>query len=376
MGAHPHDSARKDQLIGAIQFAESLPERHCKSDIFKQFGFSNSAGWKVLREKNTNRTIKGKETRGRKKALSDEALATLERFIETEGFDARAMKWEAMPAAAGLDLDHSPSGTTIRRAIQSRDFRVCMACQKKWTSQELSSTREEYCRSMLEKYPQKEDWHQMRFTGETHFSFDPQGRVPVHVHRRPWERICPDCLIENRQPEDELDAKHLHTTKRLHAWAAVGYNGFKDGLHWYEVPPNLPGKLNLQTYHEKILQPIVGAWVAHGDHFVLEEDDASGHSGRIGNNIVKQWKEQHGIVNVFNCAQSPDLIANPIEKAWRGPKNYVRRHRQPHWDEATLKSVAQDGFNAISPATVNSWIDAIPQILSDCVSMEGSITGR
>ncbi|KAH8746951.1 hypothetical protein F5883DRAFT_584982 [Diaporthe sp. PMI_573] len=110
------DTPKKNRLIGAIQFADSLPTRHFRSDIFKQFGFGKSAGWRALREEHSDhRTFNHafEETRGRPKALSDDNLAVLERFIESEGFITRTTPWEAMPAAAGLDLDPPPSKWTI-----------------------------------------------------------------------------------------------------------------------------------------------------------------------------------------------------------------------------------------------------------------------
>lgn len=239
-----------------------MPQRYFRSDIFKQFGFRKIAGWRALREAHPDhRTFSNafEETRGRLKALSDEDFAIFEKFLESEGFDGRTTPWAAMPAAAGLDLDSEPSGRTIQRALKTRDFRFCVACQKSWISSKLEDVREEYCRCMLEKYSRSEDWHYVRFTDEVHFGYGPQGRV--YVCRRPWERTCLDCFVEKKAPEKEFDAKQ----KRYYAWGAVGYDGFKDGLHWYDVPSNTNGKMNFQTYHDAIFQPIVGVWVVRGD---------------------------------------------------------------------------------------------------------------
>lgn len=80
MGAIPHDTPKKNQLIGAVKFADSLPTRHFRSDIFKQFGFGKTAGWKALREAHPDhRTFTNafQETRGRPRALSDDNLAVV-----------------------------------------------------------------------------------------------------------------------------------------------------------------------------------------------------------------------------------------------------------------------------------------------------------
>lgn len=122
--------------------------------------------------------------------------------------------------------------------------------------------------------------------------------------RRPWERNCPDCVVEKRQPP----ARDL---KRLHAWAAVGWN-FKSPLIWYDVPGNTNGKMSLKVYRDQILEPIVGQWLRNGESFVLEEDNDSGH-GTGKSNIVRTWKQKNGLTSFFNCSNSPDIP--PIEKA-------------------------------------------------------------
>jgi len=55
--------------------------------------------------------------------------------------------------------------------------------------------------------------------------------------------------------------------------------------------------MSMQVYRDVILEGEVAKWLTRGDQFVLEEDGDSGHGG--GNsgkrNIVKAWKEEHGL---------------------------------------------------------------------------------
>lgn len=368
-----HNTSKQDRILGALDYLQSKKIPHSKNDVFKHFNVGKSSGYKILREaqqlenpadqRNFHQTHI--ETRGRKRILTPSRLAAIERLIETDSFNAHTIPWAAMPAAAGLNVELS--GETIRRAIKTIKFRSCIVCEKQWVSPKLASTRQEYCRRSLEARPRSEDWRTFRFTDEVHFSYGPQGKI--WVCRRPWERACGNCLVEKELLQQELDPKQ----KRLCAWAAVGYNGFRDGLYWYDVPGNLNGKISQQFYHDMILEPIVGEWVRRGDNFILEEDNISGYSGK-GKNVVTMWKADHNIVNVFNCPQSPDLVASPIEKALQGPKEFIRR--QPSWDVATLKTAAQEGFNALTTASVNRWIDEIPDILKACIENEGYITAQ
>ncbi|KAK4202201.1 hypothetical protein QBC40DRAFT_277145, partial [Triangularia verruculosa] len=126
-----------------------------------------------------------------------------------------------LPAAAGLNVDYHPR--TVRRAVKDINLRIYIICKHKYISPKAKLRREEFARVILEKYPNKEDWYYIRFFNECHFGWGPQGRV--HIIRRPWERYCGDCLLEQDEPEEK-------DTKRLYYWAAIGHD-FKSDLTYY-----------------------------------------------------------------------------------------------------------------------------------------------
>lgn len=68
--------------------------------------------------------------------------------------------------------------------------------------------------------------------------------------------------------------------------------------------------MSQQVYIDQILEPIVKPWLMAGHDFALEEDGDSGH-GPGKNNIVRTWKNKHGLNHYFNCPSSLDL--SPIE---------------------------------------------------------------
>jgi hypothetical protein len=55
---------------------------------------------------------------------------------------------------------------------------------------------------------------------------------------------------------------------------------------------------------------------------VLEEDNDSGY-GLGKSNIVRPWKQKHGLQYYLNCHSSPDLAS--IENAWHPAKQYVKK---------------------------------------------------
>ena len=85
--------------------------------------------------------------------------------------------------------------------------------------------------------------------------------------------------------------------KRHHFWAAA-WHDFKSFIYFYDVSGNKNGKMSQRVYIDQILDPIVKPWLDQGHNFVLEEDGDSGH-GPGKSNIVRTWKEEHGLEHYF-----------------------------------------------------------------------------
>ena len=181
---------------------------------------------------------------------------------------------------------------------------------------------------MKKRYTKPKDWYRVRFSDEVHFGYGPQGKLRIIC--KPGERYCPDCIQEEKEPEEKDKKCH-------HCWAAMGHD-FKSDIHFYEVLGNTNGKMSQRVYIDQILQPVVKPWIEAHHDFVLEEDGDSGH-GPGKSNIVRTWKESNGLEFYFNCHSSPDLA--PIENCWQPVKQHL--HKYPHWDDNTL-ALAQPFF--------------------------------
>ena len=172
---------------------------------------------------------------------------------------------------------------------------------------------------MLQRYPNPDDWKHIQFSDLVHPGYGPSQTT--YVIRKPGQRYCPGCICHNPPGEDK-------STKREHAWAAVGWN-FKSDLIFYEAKsPN--GKMSHEVYVNQILEP-VKPWFECGDDFVLEEDGGSGHGGNqhawkgadapppktkrsVAENPVQCWKRENGLKFYFNCHSPSDF--SPIENCW------------------------------------------------------------
>lgn len=352
----PNRSAVK----AVVDFNQSHGIKFSKTAVFDHFGVARRTGWRILagNPRRLHNDPLRHDNRGRKKIITSQQLRKMHYLLQNEGFDIRSMTWEQLGAQVGIEGVHIQ---TIRTAMGSMDYHKCIACQKGWVSAPTAANRVRYAQEMLHKYPNKEDWHHVRFSDEVHFGWGPQGKL--RIIRRPGERYCPDCLQERDEPVEK-------DRKRLHCWAAVGYN-FKSSMVFYNVPGNSNGKMSLQVYKNTILEPIIGAWLKRGDNFALEEDGDSGHGTGKNRNICRVWKEENHLDYFFNCAQSPDL--SPIENCWMIPKQHVRK--VPHWDDETTKELIIEGWGQVSQEYINRQVESMPQRLRDVINSGGKLTG-
>ena len=360
-----HKTPKKAKVQGMYQFALAQQDRFgtpfFKSDIFRIAGVSKTRGNAIL--KDYPRTFKNNpfvdETRGRKRILTEEDVDKMEKVIWDHGIEGRMLSYHGLLQEAGVEKELSQR--TIQRALGQRDWRRCIACQRSFVNAKLAEKRCEEARKSLEHRPRPEDWRDIYFTDEFHVSSGASGRV--WILRKPGERYCPDCIVE--RPDKEEDR---HTA---HFWGAVGYDFKMESLHEYQIPSNNNGKMTQAYYRDHILDGIVKPWMEEGRSFILEEDGDSGHGPR-GNNIVKSWKEKNGLRHYFNCPGSPDWP--PIEKAWRLPKSEVKSRMCLTHDD--LVEAVQDGWQKLDQATINEWVDQIPEILQQTLDLDGKMSGN
>ena len=286
------------QEIARFNEAHGIP--FYKNDLFRYYDVSKQTGYRILHESASvcryHNDSKQKETQRRKSLIDANSMREMERLLQEEGIEARALTWAQLGYEVGLDC----SWRTIQRAMGSMDYRKCIACRKGWQSAKSARYREQWAQNMLQRYPKPEDWYRVRFSDEVHYGYGAQE--PLHIIRKPGERYCPDCIQRTEDPKKS-------EKKKIHAWAAIGYN-FKSNIMFYDISSNTNGKMTLQDYRDQILDPIIKLWIQRGDDFALEEDGDSGH-GTGKNNIVRKWKEENQLEYYFNCANSPDL--SPIE---------------------------------------------------------------
>ena len=226
--ATPH----KAMVQGTVSFLEAKGIPFYREDVFRHFGVSHTAGYKMLRTKTARRfdTLVHHNPRHRPCAVTAEKLKEMEAILENQGIEARCLTWEQLGMEVGLNV----SGCTIKSALETLKYRKCIACKKGWVNRQMVEKRVEYAHIMLEWYPRPEDWYHVHFSDEVHFGWGPQGKLLII--RKPGMRYCADCIQEEAQPMEK-------DKKRFHCWAAIGYN-FKSPIYFYDVPGNTNGKMS------------------------------------------------------------------------------------------------------------------------------------
>ena len=347
-------------LQGVASFCDAQNLPYSKSDLFRHFNVKERTGWAILANEYPRRRANNPfkpDKSGRPSKLTNNDLLKMDRILQDYGFDGRSLTWEQLAEEAGLE---DVSGRTVRRHMGTMGYRKCLACRKGWVSQQNAKRRVKWARDALDSRPFKEHWRDVRFSDEMHAGYNSEHTI--NIIRRPGERYCQDCIQHAPEP-DEADRK------RQHCWAAAGWN-FKSDIHFYEVPGNKNGKMSQHVYRDEILEKAVKPWLDANQSFVLEEDGDSGH-GPSKKNIVRTWKENHGLKFYFNCPFSPDLA--PIENCWQASKQELKKC--PRWDDQDIRDGVVEGWKGLSFKSINKWCDSMPERLRNVIDGDGQLTG-
>jgi transposase len=144
----------KSKIIkGAVEFCDKIGISYSKEDVFRTFNVSHATGWRALsnqprRHHNEPTTY---ETRGRHSKVTPQKIREMERILEEDEFEARALTWEQLGYEVGLEC----SERTIQRAMSTMDYHKCVVCRKGWVNEKTARRRVEWATVMLERYPEK-----------------------------------------------------------------------------------------------------------------------------------------------------------------------------------------------------------------------------
>ena len=307
------------------------------------------------------RRTQGPEKRGRKRKWSDQDLEAVKQTLDQHP-DVKFLNWNEIASASSLgDLMGPYEYMTLRnRYCEKYKSKKYIAIQKDELPQKIADRRVAFAKKMLQERPNPEDWEDVIFTDESHFSWGPEGKL--RVLREQGTRYNPEHIYHRcRKPQKE-------DIKRFHVWAGVGYN-FISPLIFYNSN-NSNRKMTQDCYIQQILEPYVKEWLHQGYRFTLEEDNDSGHGTLTTKNPIFAWKKANNLKWYGNAPYSLDLAI--IETCWSAPKQETRRI--PHYDDETLRGLILEGWDRHQYAGINKMIHSMPQRLKDVITLKGQYT--
>lgn len=164
------------------------------------------------------------EKRGKSRKVTLKHIRQIWRILEEDGFCSRALTWEQLGYEASLDV----RGDTIQFWMGTMEYHKCIACKKGWCNGKTKKWRKEHAEYWLPRYPTPEDWRHIRFSDECHYGYGPQGKL--RIIRKSGQRYCQDCIQEGDPKQEKVKDSDK---RRLHTWAAAGYD-FKSDLVYYD----------------------------------------------------------------------------------------------------------------------------------------------
>lgn len=90
-------------------------------DVFRHFHVSRTFGYEALRQESSRRWNNKPdviETRGRRSLITSQKIREMERILEEEGIEGRALTLQQLGYDVGLEC----SGRTVKRAMGTIDY--------------------------------------------------------------------------------------------------------------------------------------------------------------------------------------------------------------------------------------------------------------
>ena len=112
MDLRHYETPTKAKVQGAVEFCQKMGIPFFKADVFRTFNVEQRRGHELLRTepRRHHNVSEDSENRGRHRIISLKQIREMERILEEEGMEGRALTWEQLGYEIGLEC----SGATIK----------------------------------------------------------------------------------------------------------------------------------------------------------------------------------------------------------------------------------------------------------------------
>ena len=154
-----YDTPIRAKLQGIHEYLLDEGIVHDPRNLFKKYGVSERAGYRIIRKGASTRTRHHTElieTRGRRSKITGEQVREADRLLQEDELqlEGKRLTWEQVAMEVGADVVGRTMHNVLRPAL---NYEKCLACVKGWLADSPMQKRVEYAHIMLAKYPKPED---------------------------------------------------------------------------------------------------------------------------------------------------------------------------------------------------------------------------
>ena len=165
------ETPKKQRIVGAAQILEAKGISYTQKELTEIFEATPKQVRNAL-QSNSERTKKRSQIKAKNhQKLSERDVDRMCLFMDENKELVQDLNWQELLDQFGFDCHWE----IVRRRLHKRGYFIFKSVSFNWVEPELAAYRVKWCLIMLQRYPKKEDWYQVRWSDETHFGWGPEG---------------------------------------------------------------------------------------------------------------------------------------------------------------------------------------------------------
>nr|GAT45076.1 predicted protein [Mycena chlorophos] len=338
------DSPTKNQLIGAVKSGQSVRKAANLVDMPYRTALDL-----VKKVENTGSTHELPRS-GRPALLDEDEKDQIEQIARGN----RRMPFKEISNR----LDTPVSAATVRRALNERGYRRCVAPRVPFLTPKQKDARLEW--ALGQSGRERDDgWRNVMWSDECYVVVGSSHRI--FVTRKPDEKWDDDCVVP----------RFKQSSLRAMVWGCCARD-YRGGLKILEYPGGKGGGMTAELYRSQVLEDMVlpefTELKKERPKLQFQQDSAPAHRAKT----TKAWFADHDIPLFPHPANSPDV--SPQEPLWNVLKSALDGLPRQPTTHQELVSTILEVWESITTDEVNKYVDRMPRIVQAVIDAQGGHT--